>query len=128
MPYMNNVHILSLCLLVIKSLSLCSSHASEICDFGILKLDVNVENELMYLIKVEAEYFFRQSFIVLTAQSVYQMIHVWMITCSIFVNGSASLRWSFGPHSVWSSKESTTILTPVYFLQLLNLSSHRLTR
>ena len=31
MPYMNNVHILSLCLLVIKSLSLCSSHASEIC-------------------------------------------------------------------------------------------------
>ena len=28
------------------------------------------------------------------------------------LNGGASFRWSFGPHSAWSSIESTTILTP----------------
>ena len=27
------------------------------------------------------------------------------------VNGGASSRWSFGPHSAWGSIESTTILT-----------------
>jgi len=27
------------------------------------------------------------------------------------VNGGASFRWSFGPHSAWGSIESTTILT-----------------
>ena len=35
-------------------------------------------------------------------------------TCPNFrtkVNGGASLRWSFGPHSAWGSIESTTILT-----------------
>ena len=28
-----------------------------------------------------------------------------------FINGGAPFRWSFGPHSAWSSIESTTILT-----------------
>ena len=28
-----------------------------------------------------------------------------------FINGGASFQWSFGPHSVWGSIESTTILT-----------------
>ena len=27
------------------------------------------------------------------------------------LNGNASFRWSFGPHSAWGSIESTTILT-----------------
>ena len=27
------------------------------------------------------------------------------------INGGASFRWSFGPHSAWSSIEPTTILT-----------------
>ena len=28
-----------------------------------------------------------------------------------YLNGDASFRWPFGPHSAWGSKESTTILT-----------------
>ena len=28
-----------------------------------------------------------------------------------FINRGAPFRWSFGPHSAWSSIESTTILT-----------------
>ena len=29
----------------------------------------------------------------------------------LLINGGASFRWSFGPHSAWGSIESTTILT-----------------
>jgi len=37
----------------------------------------------------------------------------------LMLNGGASFRWSFGPHSAWGSIESTTILTTYPSLQLL---------
>ena len=42
------------------------------------------------------------------------------------VNGSASLRWLFGPNSAWGGIESTTILTTHLSLQGLTGSDGRI--